>query len=79
MNWERTLEILVVVGVAIAYGIGIYFAILWACVPLWVRSILRQLESLNKLQSETNRLLDEMLHPGSRIHRESEATRNPFQ
>lgn len=79
MNWPRTLEILAAVGVAIAYGLAVYFAILWACVPVWVRAILRQLEALNKSQSETNRLLADILNPGSHRHRDSEATRNPFQ
>lgn len=60
------------------YIFGLIMAIIWACVPFWVRSILRQLESLNTKQAETNHLLRQIVAPGSRVHRESDVTRNPF-
>lgn len=79
MNSDRVWELVFLVGKVFIYGLAVYMACVWACVPLWVRSIVRHLEALNKSQSETNRLLTALLHPADARNRESEATRNPFQ
>lgn len=77
-NWDSFWEIVGRLIVILPYLFGLIMAIVWTCLPFWVRSILRQLEALNKAQAETNQLLRQIVNPGGTVHRDSDATRNPF-